>query len=320
MNRITAFFARNLTLKVSAFGIALLLWISVRVEAPNRAELPGVPVRVDLADPNWALLGNPTPGTVMVRFGGPSGELLRLSADRPSVVVPMDQVLSGDTTLVLRNQWVRVQDRPGVVVEDIQPSTVRLTFEPVQRVGLPLSIRLTGSLPEGLALAAAPLAEPGEIRVTGPRSRILEMDSVRLRPLELGSVVASGRVPVAVDTTGMAGLLLQPVLVQVEVQVEEEVEEVMSGIPVVFPEGISAEELEIRPITLAAIVRGARSLMEGADPTAFRAVVQVEEAQLPGPGEEASIQVVLEGLPPLLRGELQRTEVTIVRSGEGREP
>lgn len=320
MNRFAAFFAQNLTLKVSAFGIALLLWVSVRVEAPNRAELPGVPVRVDLADPNWALLGDPNPASVVVRFGGPSGELLRLSADRPSLVIPMDQVLSGDTTLVLRNQWVRIQDRPGVIVESIQPSTIRLTFEPIQRAGIPPAIRFTGDLPDGLALAALPLAEPGEIRVTGPRSRIAEMDSILLRPLDLSLVTASGPVPVAVDTTDTAGLLLQPVLVQLQVEVEERVEEMVSGIPVVLPDGIAIEGLLITPSSLAALLIGARSLVEGVDPSTIRAVVEVEESQLPGPGEEETFRVILEGLPPLLRGELPRGEVTISRVGERSEP
>jgi len=47
---LSGFFSRNWTLKLSAFGIALLLWVAVRAEAPNRQELTGVPVRVELAD------------------------------------------------------------------------------------------------------------------------------------------------------------------------------------------------------------------------------------------------------------------------------
>ncbi len=318
MNRFTAFFARNLSLKISAFGIALLLWVSVRVEAPNRQSLPGVPVRVDLADPNWALLGDPLPATVIVRFGGPSGELMRLAAERPSVVIPMDEVSSTDTTIVLRNQWVRIQDRPGVIVEDIQPSSVRINFEPVQRANLPLAPRFRGRLPDRLALASQPVVEPTEIRVTGALSRLTDLDSVRLFPIDLSTMVGSRVVQVAVDTAGMAGLLFQPGTGQVTIEVEESVEQVISGIPVILPEGLAAADLEISPQTLVVMLRGARSVVESADPSTFRAVIEVAADRLPQAGDESVFPVQLRGLPPLLSGELQLVDVTVRRvGGEG---
>jgi hypothetical protein len=320
MSRLTDFFARNLTLKLSAIGIALLLWASVRVEAPNRQSLPGVPVRVDLADPNWALLGDPLPATVVVRFGGPSGELMRLAAERPSVVVPMDVVTSGDTTIILRNSWVRVQDRPGVIVEDIQPSSVRITFEPVQRANLPLAPRFRGELPDRLALAAEPTVEPGEVRVTGPLSRLSEMDSVQLFRIDLSTMTGSRVIQVGVDTTGMSGLLLQPVSAQVDVKVEERVEQVISGIPVVFPDVLVADDLYVTPETLVVMLRGARSIVENADPSGFRAVIDVNADELPEPGAEAQFPVQLQGLPPLLTGELQVVRVTVRRAGGGERP
>ncbi len=318
MGSLSGFFTRNWTLKLSAFGIALLLWVGVRVEAPNRQEFPGVPVRVDLGDPQWTLVGEPVPGSVVVRFGGPSRELLRMAVDRPNVVIPLEQVASGDTTVVLRNQWIQVQDRPGVVVEDIQPSSVRLTLEPIERITAPAEVRLEGQVPEGFAMSAGPIVDPVEIQVRGPRSRVAELTSVPLMPVDVSDLRSSTSVPVSVDTVGLEGLQAQPRTVQVQFQIEDRVQQVISGIPIRFPVGFSnGEDFEIRPTTASVILQGARSAVQRADPTALDLVVEVQMNDLPEPGEEVEASVVLEGLPDFVTGAPQQSVVTLIRRGAG---
>lgn len=313
MGPLSGFFTRNWTLKLAALGLALLLWISVRVEAPNRQELSGVPVRVDLADPGWALTDPPMPATVQVRFGGPSRELFRMAVDRPSLVIPMDQVVNGDTTVVLRNQWVRVQDRPGVVVESIQPSTVRLVLEPIERVALPPALRFQGELPQGLAFAAPTLPSPVDIRVSGPRSRIAALDSVPLVPVDLSNVRSSGVVSTGVATEGLEGLQIQPLSVELELRVEDRVERMVSGVPVSLPENAPLEGVEILPATAAIRLSGARSLLERVDPTGLRLVVDLDGREWPEPGDEADFPLRLEGIPDLVQGVPEPGEATVRR-------
>jgi YbbR domain-containing protein len=311
---LSGFLSRNWTLKLSAFGIALLLWVAVRAEAPNRQELEGVPVRVELSDPEWALVGDPTPTTVTVRFGGPSRELMRMALDRPSVVIPMDEVASGDTIVLLRNSWVRVQDRPGVIAEDIQPSSVRLVLEPVERVNLPLVMNLQGSLPGDLALSAAPVTDPLEVRVTGPRSRLQPLDSIPLQPLDLAEITSSGSIPVAVDLAGLEGFEVQPTMLRIEVMVEDRIERVVSGIPVVLPEEFEASPMiQVLPSTGTIVLSGARSVVERADPRVFRLVAEMAGAELPEPGSEATFPLHVTGIPPMLDVEV-RVETAVIRN------
>jgi len=315
---LSGFFSRNWTLKLSAFGIALLLWVAVRAEAPNRQELTGVPVRVELADPQWALVGDPTPTTVTVRFGGPSRELIRLALERPTVVIPLEEVMSGDTVVLLRNAWVRLQDRPGVIAEDIQPSSVRLTLEPVERADLPPAPRWEGDLPDHLAFTALPVIEPPLVRISGPRSRLLPIDSIPLRPVDLSQVTGSGRIIVEVDTSLFPGLEIQPTSLEAEVVVEDRVERMISGIPVVLPEGIGADGgFQLRPATGAVLISGARSAVERADPTTFRLVLEVEAGGLPPAGDEAAFPIRLAGLPPLLEAEVRIDGAILRNTAEG---
>ncbi|MEX0935866.1 MAG: CdaR family protein [Gemmatimonadota bacterium] len=321
MGALSGFFSRNWTLKLSAFGVALLLWVAVRAEAPNRQEVSAIPIRVDLADPEWALDGTPSPASVTVRFGGPSRELIRMAVDRPSIVVPLDEVNSADTAVVLSNAWVRIQGRQGVVVEEILPRAVRITLQPVERMTLPAAPRFEGDLPDDLALAGAPQVVPSEIRVIGPRNRIAEIDSVPLTPADLSGIVGSGRVLVQVDTTALPGVNVQPLTAEVDFRVEDRIERVVSGIPIVLPEELQDfEGLVLRPATASVIVRGARSVVEGADPTRFRMVARLESSDVPEPGGEAEFPIYLEGLPALLQAEIQQSVVTVANESEEPAP
>jgi len=122
----------------------------------------------------------------------------------------------------------------------------------------------------------------------------------------------SGRVSVGVDTTGLVGLMVQPLTVDLDIPFEDRIERVMSGIPIVLPPGLTElDELELQPSIASVIVRGARSLVDRADPTAFELVVRIEPDDVPQPGGEAEFPVALEGLPALVGGEPQQSVVMV---------
>jgi YbbR domain-containing protein len=314
------FLTRNWTLKLSAFGIALLLWISVRVEAPNAQTLDGVPVRVDVADPRWALVDDPSPTGVTVRFRGPSRELLRMTVDRPSIVIPLNQVSSGDTTIALQRQWVRLQDRPGVTVEDIQPGTVTLQLESVMRVELPAALRFEGELDEDWAFTHRPSPVPAELVVSGPESRVLQLDSIPMRPVNLAAVNGTARQTVQVDTSSVRGIYVQPGQVEVELRVAERVTQLERGVPIILGVPGWEEIYELEPGEGEVLVSGAQSVLDGLDPGLLRLYVVLDEGVLPQePGEEATFPLAVQGLPDLVRGTSETDEV-LIRRREPPEP
>jgi YbbR domain-containing protein len=314
VSSISGFFSRNWTLKLSAFGVALLLWVSVRAEAPDRQTLPEVPIRLELNDPDWALVGGVQPATASVRFHGPSRELIRNLVDQPRIVVPVDRVASADTTIVLQPGHVRIQDRPGIVVDDIQPLSVRVSFEPVRRVELPAAVRIAGDLPDGLALARWPTPLPGMLRVSGPESRVEPLDSIRLRPVDLASVEESGRVAVSVDTTGLAQVLVQPARLEVEVDVVERAERTLEDVPIVLSVPGWDELYELTTTSAEVRLTGAARLLDAVVPGSLYFLVDLEEGDLPEEaGEERAGALVLQGVPRLLAAEHEVEEVTVRR-------
>lgn len=318
MQNVSGFFTRNLTLKVSAFAVALLLWLSVQWETPGQVQYEDVPVRVDLTDPDWVLVGDPEPAGVRVAVSGAAGELSRTG--RPTIVVPMDEVTNTDTTVVLLSQWVRLPDRPGLVVDDIQPVDIGLSFEPVERRSVPLVFALENDPPEGLALAGAPLPATAEVRITGPRSRIAEIDSVRFQPLDLSglSATGTGTVTLQVDSLALEGLQVQPSTVEIDYRLEEGVERTLPEVPVVWADPALAEEFEVVPADRPVLLEGARTRVERVDPAQVEIVIEFgPDDSLPDPGEEADAPYRIRGLPDWVEGRIEPGSLRLMRRPEG---
>ncbi len=203
---------KNWRLKIAALGLAVFLWTLVRTEPVTGVNLFTVPVHTQLDDVDWVLTDDPDPATVQVRLRGPSEDLIQLARTGTIVRIPLDSVSSGDTLVQLRRDWVVLEAGRGLVVEDIAPVAVRLTLQPSVSALLPLRVLMTGRLGGGVALAAPVSLDPQAVRVRGPAHRVRGLDSVRLEALDLGNLRRSGSYPVAVDTTGLGGLSVTPLV------------------------------------------------------------------------------------------------------------
>lgn len=313
--------ARNWSLKLAALALAILLWLLLRVEDANRQEISDIPVEVELLDPSWALADSPLPATVQVRFSGPSRELLRMAMDRPVAVVPVEEVSANDTTVAIRNDWIRTQERRGVVVEGVEPRNVRLTFEPVERVAVPVRPRTQGGLPENLAFSGEPAPTPSEVAVAGPRSRLEALDTLALEPVALGGLAGPASRRVSVDTSELGGLEVSPRQVTVILPVEERVEETVAGLPVELLPADASEGLEVEPDSVSVVASGPRSVIAALEPDTLRLTAELDEGPPDDDEEGLRVPLVLHNLPQYLEAALEVDSVTVRRpAGGGREP
>lgn len=311
---------RNFPLKVAAFGLALLLWVSVRAERQDRRELPSVPVRVTLDDPEWTLRGDPLPATVEVRLSGPARTLFQVALDRPVLVIPLNRVTSPDSVVVLSRDWLRMGSRPGVVVEDIQPSSVRLAFERVLAMTAPVAPRLRGELPGGLVLSGPPTTEPAAVRISGPAGRVEAVDSARLVPVELGEVEWDRPLRVAVDTTGFGRLRVSPDTVTLRLQAEMPVERVLPEVEVEIPFRDLLPGVEVDTPRVSVLLRGPRGAVDGAAAGAVRAELDPAHLLALQPGDSARLPVRVLGVPPLVVARSTPDSLTVRRPGGSPSP
>jgi YbbR domain-containing protein len=207
----------DLLLKVTALGLAFLLWTLVKTD--NQVPIAGIPIRVVNQDPGWVLAGPPEPPTVQVTFSGPVRELFRLAADRPSVLVPIEDVSDTTAVVLLHTNWVALGNRlTATRVEDIRPTAIRLRFDRISTKTIPVAARLLGSPVPGFELAGPAVIEPPTVWASGASRRLESIDSIRLPPIDLTQRTATDTFTLVIDTTGM-GVIMTPREVRVIVPI-----------------------------------------------------------------------------------------------------
>lgn len=220
LSRVVRFFTENTGLKLAAVGLAILLWMAVTANEPERASFRNIPVEVDLRDPDWRLQSPPSPSTVTITVQGPRGELVDLSGDPPRIALPVESVNDTVESQVVPLQWIRFPEGIRETrVLDLRPDTIQLRFERLESRTVPVQIRTSGDLPAGLALALPLNTNPAAVEVRGPASELSALDSVPLEPVDLSGIRSTTNVPTSVDTAGLAEFVFDPSEVNVVLRV-----------------------------------------------------------------------------------------------------
>jgi YbbR domain-containing protein len=200
-----------------------------------------------------------------------------------------------------------------VVVEEMIPNMVNLSFERMAVGEVALRPRVSGALPQGLSLALLPRVEPNVARVSGPRSRVEGLETLSLLPLDLSQVRGSGGFTLPVDTVGINGMAFSPQSASVYLQVEETVERTFQGLPIVLPLLADDPQLQVRPAVASLTITGARTLVQGIVPTDLTLTLSRTTAASLSPGEEIRISLSVEGVPSLLEVRLDPEWVLLRR-------
>ncbi len=309
---------RNWRLKIAALALAVLLWVTMRLTdgSVGRLTIPDVEVRVEQVHRDWFLKEAPFPSTVQMSVSGPQGELVRAAMSQPAMVIRVDSVLSEDSVVTLIPDWVSNVDRSSVTIENFAPSSVRLLFERNKEEEIPVSVRLSGSLPDSLAMVSEPRANLLFTRVRGAASVVDGLETVFLEPFDLGRVTGSGRFEVALDTAGLGGLAVNPVSATVSVEVAPKQSRVVA-LQISVPGDV--DDLVVDPATVAVTLYGAGEVLERVDSSALRLRVVTAAEELLGVLEEMEdvrAPIALSGLPQWVEGVVGSDSVSVRREEE----
>lgn len=312
MSLLPRFVTHNVMLKAAALVAAVFLWVIAPGDRTQQESLTSVPVRVQVADLDWTTAEPPFPSEVEVRISGPAREIIQLARDGAAVRVPVESVTGSDTTVTLRRDWVTLGGTSGLVVEEILPGSVQLSFEPVSATALVVNLRTEGTLPEDVALASAIQVTPSVVRARGPARVLDARDSLPTLPVDLGAVTSSGIRTVAVDTSGLGTTLLDPREVQVAFRVDDAVERSLPAVPVRLV-GPGEAEYQVEPDSLPIRLRGAQVRFQSADLSAVSFEVDTRDLGLLEVGERRRVAVTPAGIPELIRPVLMSDSVTVFR-------
>lgn len=308
---------RNWRLKITALALAVLLWVTMRLtdDRIDRLDISSVEVRVEHVHRDWFLRQAPSPPTVEMSVTGPLGDILRVAMSRPTIVIRVDSVLREDSVLTLSPDWVTDVDRSSVSIENFRPSSVRLLFERNKEEEIPVTVRLTGELPDSLALVSEPRANLLFTSVRGAASVVDALETVFLESFDLGAVTGPGRFEVALDTVGLGGLVVNPMSAMLTVEVAPMRSRVLE-LPVEWPGAGSGLVTESAVVNVTLF--GAEEVLNEADTAALRVMVDADEAAVRRAVQESGetrVPLSLVGVPAWLRGELGVDSVTVRGSG-----
>ncbi|MFL5619371.1 MAG: hypothetical protein ACJ79A_13370 [Gemmatimonadaceae bacterium] len=204
----------RLGLKAIALLLALLLWLVVSARQPTESL---VRVRVSPALDSSLVLLDGT-GDVRALVAGPAADIVKLSADPPTV----RRSVGGDApdTLVLDLTVADVHLPPELAdrvhVLDIQPRSITLRFESraSRRVPIVNDGRVVVRTDSTVRASGDVVFDPQAVRVTGPRRAVRGLRGIR--PYSLTIAMHDTMPHVAeLDTTG-TGVQVQPAQVKVQ--------------------------------------------------------------------------------------------------------
>lgn len=308
---------RNWRLKITAFALAVVLWVTMQLtdDRIDRLNISSVEVRVEHVHRDWYLVQPPSPPAVEMSVTGPLRDILRASMSRPTIEIRVDTVFSEDSVLTLIPDWVTDVDRSSVTIENFRPSSVRLLFDRNQEEEIPVTVRLTGELPDSLALVAEPRANLLFTSVRGAASVVDALETVFLEPFDLSGVTGSGRFELALDTAGFGGLAVNPARALLNIEVAPVRSRVLA-LPVQWPG--ADPDLVLASAVVNVTLYGAEALLAGADTAVLRVLVDADATVVRSDVEEdgeARVPLSLVGIPSWLRGELEVDSVTVRRPG-----
>jgi YbbR domain-containing protein len=223
---------------------------------------------------------------VEVRLRASPGIIHGLGSRDLSAVIDLQGANEGERIVHLSPDTIRVPF--GVKVVKVTPSILTLNFERTLEKDVPVRPRLQGRPAPGHEVAEI-TSDPPRVRITGPKSRVQDVESAYTEPVSL-----EGARDTVVDTVNIG--LEDPVVrlwgsarVKVTARIrEEQARRTLEGLVVAVRGGTA----QVRPASVQVVLGGPVSLLEGLDRTkvlpyvtlsrdgALRAVVTVE--LLPG--------------------------------------
>jgi YbbR domain-containing protein len=176
----------NLGLKAVSLALAGLLWFAIAGEKTSEMGI-SVPVELQNVPKDLELTGD-TVNSVEVRLRASPGIIQRLGPGEVSARLDLKGASEGERIIHLTNDAIRVPF--GIQVVSISPSMITLSFERSLQKRVPVRPRMVGRPAPGFEVSEI-TSEPAEVSITGPKSRVQEVESAFTEPVSVEAAQAS---------------------------------------------------------------------------------------------------------------------------------
>ena len=212
--KIVALAGSNFGLKALALTIAMGLWFAGHRDIERSIEVP-----VEFRNiPGDLMVMDNRVDFVVLRVTGPRTLVSTMDADAMKLSLDLSSAKPGSLSYPLGGSLFNIPR--GVTVARITPPVVHLRMEPVIKLTLPVSVRLSGKPAAGFRVAQTTV-QPARVTVQGPAEEVRRLTAVETVPVDLHETRGVPKRQVRLATDGKP-LTFSPDQVEVTVSLEEE--------------------------------------------------------------------------------------------------
>lgn len=192
-------FLEDWVLKLTALLVTLALWYGVSLSNKRGTATMAAQLGFRVADESVLM----SPGTqdITIRVAGDDQTINRLFGNDIRVTADLTQVQNGDSTLQLTPQNVSTNLPTGVRLEEIQPSRIAVTLEPVEEKDVTVEPATVGEPAAGFEVYSTNVTPP-KVRIRGPESFMSSLESVLTGPVDIGGAkadISAKQVPLGIN-------------------------------------------------------------------------------------------------------------------------
>ena len=267
---------RNIGLKVSALGLAALLWVTISGQQVERnvlvqLQFRNVPAALELT-------GN-APRTVDVRVRGAAGLISTLEPYQIVATIDLTNARPGLRVLPLTNEQISVP--LGVEVKSVDPSTISLVLETSATAKVKVKPTIDGEPAAGYEVADV-ACQPETVEIVGPASHFKDLPAVITERISIEGANASVVETVGLGLTDSAVRLRQAESARVTIRIVPAPIVHAPGLPIEFRHVPTGRRVTAQPAAVSVSIRSAGA---SAAPGGARAVKPYVDVAGLAPGQ-----------------------------------
>ena len=247
----------DLTLKIFALSIAVILWVYVMSEVnpeqpENHKNISISFSNMDVLERQGLILMDPKEATVSVRIIGNKSDMVKFSRESIKAHVDLSGYSEGQFKVPVN---VTLNQSSNIRIEKVEPSEILFTFDKLRNKEKPVTIKTTGQLAEGYVLGDI-VTKTQSIFIKGPSTWVNKVSEI------VGEIKLDGRkedihvsVPLKIlDDEGndVAGVAKEPSVIDVTIPVfRKAILPIELQLTNQLPEHYEITEITIKPNQIA---------------------------------------------------------------------
>jgi YbbR domain-containing protein len=246
---------RNIGLKITAFGLGIVLWITVSGQQVERNVLVQLQFR---NVPESLELAGDTPRTVDVRVQGAAGLISPLEPYQVVAMIDLTNARAGVRVFPMTVEHISVP--LGVQVLSVDPAAISLTLEKTAVMQVVVKPTIDGDPAPGYEVAET-ICDPRTVEVIGPESRVRDRSSAVTERISIDGAQAPVTEVVNIAASDPAVRLRQPLTARVTVRIVPSPVARFQDQTIEFHNLPAGRQVDATPPSVSVTLRGTRGVL-----------------------------------------------------------